>query len=85
MYDNQKKSLITKCKLFYVCNKFMDRYLEIGRNDLYNQYLTDYCSVENQYLCKRKQYYNKYNELPDEGMTPTGDFSFVQKIFMSDP
>jgi hypothetical protein len=82
--DKQDELHLTKCKCFAKCSKFMNKYVELGRGDIYRTYIDKYCFSEDRFLCKRKQYFLTYGSMPDDGVTPAGTFSYIQKIFLSD-
>lgn len=82
MLDDRNNNWPMTCKLFAVCSKFMNKYAEIGRHDIRDEYIHKYCTNNNQHLCKRKQYFVLNDKLPDDGLTPTGNISYIQRVFL---
>ena len=68
------------CRFFNDCRDFLGHYLKIGRRDLHQKYVEQFCGSHDKASCKRKQSFLSQKQ-PDPLMTPLGQSSFLHKLY----
>ncbi len=79
--DTSKQIRNSGCLQDNECIDFLNFYLQINREDLYESYVNEYCHGESRGLCARKKHTEKHGISPPYNLSPTGVNSLLHRFF----